>query len=288
MEDAIIDASLALGWVTAAIGGARAPAPANIKEMTRLLRSNNGAKRSAGAELALRLGREGIPELHELIGHSRREVRNAVASALGEIADERSIPYLMAGMYSTSQRASVARPPVDTAAEALTHYSIETRKQVLHDLTDHIRPQQLLEILKGFPSDVAFDAVEDLQKKKLLFLDWGESPIDLFVEIDPAKAWPILRQDPQQRYAWRIGRLLPKLLPEHQLEYAREWVSTMRGSYWEWDSIVRSILEIEALEDLAPIVEELIDHVSNEYPGKDVDKEAHLKNLRERLRELSS
>ena len=55
MEAAIVDVALALGWVTATVRGAREPEPEDIEEMSRLLRSVNGAKRAAGIELALKL-----------------------------------------------------------------------------------------------------------------------------------------------------------------------------------------------------------------------------------------
>lgn len=119
IDSVIVDVALAFGWIAATMRGAREPEPKNVSEMSRLLRSNNGAKRSAGIELALQLGEVALPELHELMGHGRRDVRNAAASALGQIGDERSIPYLMAGLQGNSQKASSFRPVVDIAAAAL-------------------------------------------------------------------------------------------------------------------------------------------------------------------------
>ena len=233
LEAAIVDITLAFGWITATMRGAREPEPKDVAEMVRLLRSNNGAKRSAGIEVALGLGDAALPTLHELMGHGRREVRNAAASALGQIGDERSIPYLVAGMYGNSQRASTFRPSVDTAAESLTGYSVERRVAILRDLTDQIRPQQLRQILEGFDSNAAIAAVQDLHARKLLLLDWGESPFDLIIEIDEAKAWPLVRQEAKQTSGSTIRRLLPKLTTKHQLDLAHDWIRKPHGSYWD-------------------------------------------------------
>ena len=165
VEAAIVDLTLAFGWVTATMRGAREPEPTDVNEMTRLLRSNNGAKRAAGIKLALGLGESALPALHELMGHGRREVRNAAASALGQIGDERSVPYLVAGLQGNSQRASMFRPSVDTAADSLALYPIERRLEILRNLPDHIRPQQLIRIMDGFESVIAFDVVNDLHKR---------------------------------------------------------------------------------------------------------------------------
>lgn len=286
MEAAIVDIALAFGWVTATVRGARAPEPADIKEMARLLRSNNGAKRSAGVELALRLGDEALPELYELMGHNRREVRNAAALALGQIGDERSIPYLVAGLHGTAQRPSVFRPSVDTAAEALACYPIEIRVQVLRDLKDHIRPRQLLQILEGFDSAAAFDAVEELHKREVLFLDWGESTVDLFIEIDEMKAWPTVYQEIKQLSGWKIARLLNRLTLEHQLDLARYWIRSPHGSNWDWDSMIPAIMKIPASPNDSKLFIQELSNCLDKYPGKASDREGYRESLNARLREL--
>jgi serine/threonine protein kinase len=284
IEAAIVDVALAFGWVTATMRGAREPEPADVNEMTRLLRSNNGAKRSAGIALALGLGGAALPALHDLMGHGRREVRNAAASALGQIGDERSIPYLMAGLQGNSRKASSFRPSVDTAAQALSGYSVETRLGVFRELDDHIRPQQLLDILKGFDSDASIEAVQDLHERELLFLDWGESMLDLIIEIDEAKAWPQVQE--QSSSSWTIARRLPKLTTEHQLILARDWVRAQHGSYWDWDNMVRAVARITAPpSDLIPIIEELSSRM-DEYPSKGESLAEHRTRINSRLREL--
>jgi hypothetical protein len=61
LEAAIVDVTLAFGWVTAKMRGAREPEPSYVGEMARLLRSNNGARRSAGIEVALGFGEAALP-----------------------------------------------------------------------------------------------------------------------------------------------------------------------------------------------------------------------------------
>jgi serine/threonine protein kinase len=284
IEAAIVDVSLAFGWVSATMRGAREPEPADVNEMTRLLRSNNGAKRSAGIALALGFGDAALPALHDLMGHGRREVRNAAASALGQIGDERSILYLMAGLQGNSRKASSFRPSVDTAAQALSGYSVETRLGVLRELDDHIRPQQLLDILKGFESDAAIEAVQDLYKRELLLLDWGESTLDLIIELDEAKAWPQVQE--QSSSSWTTARRLPRLTTEHQLTLARDWIRAQHGSYWDWDNMVRAVTRITAPpSDLIPIIKELKNRL-DEYPSKGESLAEHRTRINSRLREL--
>ena len=286
MEAAIIDIALAFGWVTATVRGARAPEPADVREMVRLLRSNNGAKRSVGLELALQLGDEALPELYELMGHNRREVRNAAALALAQIGDERSIPYLVAGLHSTAQRASIFRPSVDTAAEALAFYLIEIRAQVLRELNDRIRPRQLLQILEGFDSATAFNAVEELNKREVLLLDWGESTIDLFIEIDEMKAWPTVHQEIKRFAGWKIARLLNRLTPEHQLDLARHWIRAPHGSNWDWDAMIPAIMKIPASPDDSKLIIQELSNCVDKYPGAASNREGHRESLNARLREL--
>jgi serine/threonine protein kinase len=141
VESATVDIALALGWVRATIRGARAPVPKDLQEVVRLIRSNNGAKRTEGVELAVNLGVEALPDLHELIGHGRREVRNAAAAALGRIGDATSIPFLVAGLHGNSQKASTFRPTVDATADALARYAVETRAAVLAGLRQQVVPE---------------------------------------------------------------------------------------------------------------------------------------------------
>jgi serine/threonine protein kinase len=286
LEPAIIDIALAFGWITATVRGARPPQPTDLNEMGRMLRSSNGAKREAGIELAIGFGREALPELHELLGHGRREVRNAAASALGQIGDERSIPFLVAGLHGNSQKASTFRPTVDTAAESLSRYAVETRARVIRELDEPIRPGQLTTLLRGFESDAAFAVVDDLHGRKLLLLDFAETPLDLMVELDEIKAWPRLRREATRLPGWTLSHLIPRLSTEHQLELARDWMRSERSDPWDWDQMVSLITQINApSKALKPLITELQGRLDN-YPGRLRKKTENLGLVAGRLREL--
>jgi hypothetical protein len=47
----------------------------------------------------MRLGKEAMPILHELLDHRRLQVVITAYNLLDEIADESSLPYLQAGLY---------------------------------------------------------------------------------------------------------------------------------------------------------------------------------------------
>lgn len=288
IEPAIIDIALAFGWITATVRGARQPQPADLDEMSRMLRSSNGAKREAGIELALGFGKEALPQLHELMGHGRREVRNAVAAALGQIGDERSIPFLVAGLHGNSQKASTFRPTVDTAAESLARFAVETRGRVLRELVQPIRPGQLILLVRGFENDAAFAVVDDLNGRKLLLLDFAETPLDLFVKIDETKAWPRLLDEATRLPMWNISHLLPRLSTEHQLELARRWIQSERRDSWDWDRMVSSITQMNAPSELLkPLIGELRERL-DDYPGRFRNKSENIKLVDKRLRELDT
>jgi HEAT repeat protein len=118
-EDALEDVLLATGAVLGAIRGVAGARHPELKGMITLLRSNNGVQRERGIELAVRLGTPALTELHSLLGHNRRDVRDAAAVALGRIGDLESVPFLVAGLYGTSDRASNFRPASDAAVAAL-------------------------------------------------------------------------------------------------------------------------------------------------------------------------
>jgi serine/threonine protein kinase len=286
VEAAIVDVALALGWVTATIRGARQPGPADIKEMTRLLRSSNGANRSAGIQLALSLGPPALADLHDLMGHGRREVRNSVAAALSEIGDESSIPFLVAGLHGNSRKASTFRPTVDAAAESLCRYSVQLRNEILRELDQPIQPDQLRMLVHGFDSDAAFAAVQDLDRRGLLLLDWAETTLDLLISIDEAKAWPLVRREAPRIRGWTVSRLLPGLSVEHQLDLARDWMRSGGSDSWAWDSMVAAITQIPAPDaDLRPVVEELHDRL-DQYPGQARRSAEHRGLVTRRLQEF--
>jgi Protein kinase domain len=284
VESATIDVALALGWIRATIRGARAPAPKDVEEVVRLLRSNNGAKRSEGVELAVRFGPETLPDLHELMGHGRREVRNGAAAALGRIGDAASIPFLVAGLHGNSQKASTFRPTVDAAAEALGRYSVDTRTTVLAGLRQHVVPEPVMTLVRNFDTETAFAAVRDLERRGLLLFDWSETALELLVAIDPVTAWPLVQRDLLSLSGWTLSRLLPGLTVEHQLEAAHDWMNSGRGDNWDWDRMVVAICQTQAPdEQLKPVVEELRDRLDG-YPGQARRKSEHLELVGRRLR----
>lgn len=286
LEAAIVDIALAFGWVTATARGARQPAPKELKEMNRLLRSANGANRSSGSEVAVQLGSEALPDLHELMGHGRREVRNSVASALGRIGDERSIPYLVAGLHGNSQKASTFRPSVDVAAEALALYPIDARRTILRELSQPIRPEQLLLLIGEVETGDAFGMVSDLQARNLFLLDWSESILEILAAIDESAAWPQIQREALNMSGWTLSELLPRLSPEHQLDLAGRWIDSRVGDAWDWDRMVPAISRIPATDAELKNILEVLNSAIDDYPGKSPRQEHHRTAIKEKLESL--
>jgi serine/threonine protein kinase len=263
VEAVIVDVAMALGWVTATTRGATRPAPADLKRMSTLLRSSNGANRAAGVDLAVALGTDALPELHERMGHGRREVRNSAATALGLMTDHRSLPFLVTGLYGNSKKASNFRPTIDTAADALARYPEEVRRTVLASLEDRVRPEQVITLVADFPVEAAFAAVADLANRKLLLLDWSETELEVLVEIDEAAAWPKVAAEAGRLGGWILSRLIPRLSVEHQLTLAEKWLDSERDDGWEIERMATTIIDIPANDDdLRPLLESVSERVA--------------------------
>jgi HEAT repeat protein len=95
--------------------------------MIKFMKSSNDAIRQRGIEVARRLGNQALPDLHDLLGNRRREVRNAAAAALGQIAAPASLPYLIGALYGITENASHFRPSADTASQALALFPTRDR-----------------------------------------------------------------------------------------------------------------------------------------------------------------
>jgi hypothetical protein len=125
-----------------------------------------------------------------MLGHSRRDIRNSVAVALAQIGDSSSIPFLIGGLYGSSNRPSQFRPSVDVAAQSLASFPVEQRLEVLDSLKYPIRPSQIQTILDGIHIKEAYRAAERLRTKGFILTDWAESDLQVFAAIDEERVWP--------------------------------------------------------------------------------------------------
>jgi serine/threonine protein kinase len=249
LEDALDDLSIQFGWVLATFKGERPLPNRDLPSMVKLLRSSNEAHRRRGIEFAAELGKGALQSLHELLGHGRRDVRNAAALALGEIGDPGSLQYLTAALYGNSNKASTFRPTTDAASLAIQQYPKESRLKVCSDITQPVKPWQILQILKGLPSEEAFAAVSRLVARKLVLLDWAESEVDTLVEIDEEKAWPIVLQMIERGENWKIRSVIGKLTPSRQVECITRWLHVLKDR-WFFEQILTTLHDSPAAAEL--------------------------------------
>jgi serine/threonine protein kinase len=265
LEDAIEDLSLAFGWVLATIKGARPAESADVPTMTRLLKSSNEAHRQHGILLASQLREEALPVLHELSGNARRAVRNAAVTALGEIANAGSLPFLIGCLYGPGNpKASTFRPAADSAAAAIGRYPSELRVEACAEIVQPIRPIQLQQILKDAPKDTAYDAVQSVMDRGMLLLDWGETALVVLASIDEERAWPEVAKgiNDGSLNSFRARELAPVLSVEHQAEFLTSWIDSLKDA-WYFDYAFKAILDsrgnskakLELLERLKSKVE---------------------------------
>ena len=165
VEQALEDVSLAAGVVLATLRGAAGFRNPDLQTMLRLFRASNEMQREKGIEIAVRLGKAALPELHSLLGHSRREVRNAAAAALGRVLDTSSVPLLVAALYGNSDKASTFRPAADTASDSLSHFPAEERLRAVGLIQRPVRPEQVVTIVRGMAGSAPYDAVLALKSE---------------------------------------------------------------------------------------------------------------------------
>jgi hypothetical protein len=232
VEYACEDIARALGHVLAVLEGAPGVRHPDLKQMTLLIRSSNQATRQQGIDLAARLGKAAVAELHLLAGHGKREVRNSAALALGQVADGSSLPSLVAGMYGSTEKVGQFRPATDTAAEAIANFSVEERIRAITMIEQPIRPSQIMRIVKGLPKDIAYDAVVKLKQQKRLLLDYGETELTLLTQIDEERAWPGVLTLLSSRNDSQIKNTLQELSPARRCEMLREWIEG--GPAWDF------------------------------------------------------
>lgn len=238
LEDALEDLSISFGYVLATIRGGRAVANRDLPTMLKLLKSSNELHRKKGVEIARELGKDALEQLHELVGHGRRDVRNAAVLALGEIGDPSSLHYLVSGLYGAAKRASTFRPSADTAAIAISCYPPDLRVKACDEVNQPIRPWQAVQILKGLPKDDAYAAYLRLVSRELLLLDWAESEVEGLVSLDEDYAWPSVQKLIEQQQEWKVRSVLPHLSPTRQTECIKLWMPTLKDG-WFFESIFR-------------------------------------------------
>jgi serine/threonine protein kinase len=238
LEDAIDDLSINFGYTLATMQGGRAAASRDLPTMIKLLRSSNELHRRKGIEIARELGNEALESLHELVGHARRDVRDAAGLALGEIADPSSLHYLVSALYGSSKKASAFRPSSDMAGVAISHYPPELRIRACDEISQPIRPSQAVQILKGLPKDEAYAAYLRLISRGTLLLDWAESEVEGLVALDEDRAWSSVQKLIEEQQEWKLRGVLGHLSPARQAECIRLWLSTIKDS-WSFEGILR-------------------------------------------------
>ena len=251
LEDVLEDLSIIVGVVLATYESGRPPVKTDLPTMVRLMKSSNEALRQEGIEVALRLNKEAIDTLHDLLGHVRREVRNSAATALGQINLPASLPYLVGALYGNTDNASRFRPSADTAAGAIGRFPEDERLKALRQISKPIRPTQVLEIVDGMPTFEAYSAVQALAHDNLILLDWGETVLEVLVVIDEAKTWPQIKTAVKEndiRASFRVKRYIGNLSPEHQSEFISMWLEQKGVDSYAFGNMLETILHIDLLK----------------------------------------
>src|SRR4051794_1921620 len=153
--------------------------------------------RKQAIEPAMRLGKAAIPILHDLLGYPRPHAVITAYNILGEIADERSLPFLQAGLYPqrTSSR-KLRFPTAEYAANALMHYSADHRSRVLATIDDQVREQDIRIIIQGVNKSDTYNHLMRLHRENKFYEEWGSSlsGLPLMFHIDEEKSWPFIEE----------------------------------------------------------------------------------------------
>lgn len=279
IEDALEDLSITAGWVLASLRGAAGLQHPDMPTMLKLLRSTNEAQRQRGVDIAIRLGKSSLSELHSLLGHTRRDIRNSAAVALAEIRDSSSIPFLVGGLYGSGTRASNFRPSVDVAAQALSEFPSDSRLDALRALKYPIRPSQLKTILASVPKKAAYDLALELRNREAILIDWAESDLEVFVSIDEERAWPEVKALVGRRQDFKIQQLFPFLTPERQLDLLFDLVEQGFDYSWHYSWTLDAVLNLsDDVAEKRSLLETLETRI-REHTGKFTERDRLLQKL---------
>jgi serine/threonine protein kinase len=271
IEQAIEDISFAMGTVLAVLKGTAGFRNPDLNTMLKLFRANNDVQRRKGIEIAVRLGKSAVSDIHAMLGHRRREVRNTAAQALGQILDVSSIPLLVAALYGNSEKPSYFRPAADTAADALSHFPEEERIRAIRLIERPIRPEQIVTVLSGVDHAIAYDAVVSLKERNLLVLDWSETELSFLVVIDEDRAWPAVQEFLKTANDFRSRHLISRLSAQRRRMMTRQWIE--KGVEYRWyaddqiELLVKAEFPLQERNELLQLVE---NHIrASHWKGED-------------------
>ncbi len=241
IEEALEDLSMAFGLTLATLRGVAGMKNPDVTEMSKLLRAQNLARRQQGLELAVRLGKSALPTLHSLIGHSKHDVRNWCAKALGAIADGGSVQYLVAGLYnSQTGRRSRFESFVSGAADALSLFPPDDRLRGLGSVTQPVEVSAVATVLGELRSTAAYDAVSNLRIKNFLTIDYGCATFKLLCRIDPERAWLEI-EDYAKTHLNEIGSLIDGLTPARQATLLSMWINGGPDYGWRFEYMINAV-----------------------------------------------
>jgi HEAT repeat protein len=145
---------------------------------------------------AMRLGKEAMPILHELLDHRRLQVVISAYNLLGEMADESSLPYLQAGLYPQRTSAKLRFPTAEYAANALPRYSMHARSRVISTITDQVRAQDVSIIIREMDHDTVYNHLMHLYLENKLCREWEghQESLALLLRTDEEKSWPLVEE----------------------------------------------------------------------------------------------
>lgn len=279
IEDALEDLSVTLGWVLASLRGAAGLQHPDAPTMVKLLKTSNEAQRQRGIEIALRLGKSALTDLHTLVGHTRRDIRNSAARALGQIRDASSVPFLVGGLYGNSTRPGQFRPSVDTAAQAIGEFEADERLRAIQSVKYPIHPNQIGLILKGVDTDAAYEAAEELRRKGLILVDWSTTDLQVFVGINEERIWPEVKVLVAKRENFKLQQIYPRLSEAKKLDLLLDLVEQGVDYSYHYGWMTDSVLAIDCDSETREFLKEQLKKKIKYHAGKFDERDRLLKKL---------
>jgi hypothetical protein len=219
------------------------------KELIKLLTSANAANQSRAIEPAMRLGTKAMAVLHEHVGHRRLDVAMASYRLLGEIGDESSLPYLIAGLYPRRTGKRPQFPTGEYAAAAMRNYPATVRLRALERISDVVRPEDIAKVIDDLEPSVSYDRLLGLYRGKKFYPDWDEhAGLSLLVRVDQDRTWPIvhdLLSGGRNVYSWMIFRdIYPLVNTQRQQMIIEHYLSDPEAlSSWELPRMLEAAIQ---------------------------------------------
>ena len=142
--------------------------------------------------------------------------------------------------------------------------------------------------MAGLPKEDAYGVALELRQRGMIFVDWSESDLEVFVSIDEDQAWPEIRALVGRRQDSKIQNLFPHLGPARRTELLFDLVEQGVEYHWYYAWILDAILKDESGPKVKAALLTALERRIFDHTGKFDERGRLLKKVRNALNDVHS